>query len=175
MFVWGVIFFSNPLYQFSLFTKLRNLGISYNQEEKYLSDIYCIGIDPEARLSLIDRNDSNSKQNTQFDLIADAMEIINRYARTKEEKRIVIGVDYVFAVPESVQPFESIRQALINMPPNVFVVFGGSFVNRPDTLTTFRARLMEKQLIDPLYDIDPTIIDHIFVGSIHYDRGSIRS
>ncbi|MBN2443592.1 MAG: hypothetical protein JXJ04_19690, partial [Spirochaetales bacterium] len=173
MFIWGVIFFSNPLYQFSLFTKLRNSFLTPHRVESFLSDIYCIGIDPEARMALIDESAENGF--TQFDLIAEALKVINAYAETKKDKRIVIGVDYVFAVPESMKPFDNILNALIAMPPNVFVVLGGSLVKRPDTLTTFRARLMNEQLIDPLYDIDASIIDHLFVGSIHYDRGSIRS
>ncbi|MBN2536068.1 MAG: hypothetical protein JXB88_24520 [Spirochaetales bacterium] len=171
MFIWGVIFFSNPLYQFSLFTKVRNAGISLTREEKFFSDIYCIGIDPEARMTLIDEEGSF----TQFDLIADALNVINTYAETEKEKRIIIGIDYAFAVPESVRPFNNIRKALAAMPPNVFVVFGGLLVSRPDTLTMFRSRLMEDQLIDPLYNVDSSLIDRIFVGSIHYDRGSIRS
>lgn len=171
MFIWGVIFFSNPLYQFSLFTKLRNLSISHTRVEKYFSDIYCIGIDPEARMALIDEEGSF----TQFDLIADALTVISTYAESEPEKRIVIGIDYAFAVPESVHPFENILEALAEMPRNVFVVFGGLLIRRPDTLTMLRARLMEEQLIDPLYDIDETLLDRIFLGSIHYDRGSIRS
>jgi hypothetical protein len=171
MFIWGVLFFSNPLYQFSLFTKLRNSGISRTQEETYFSDIYCLGIDPEARMALVDEEAGF----THFDLIAESLMVINSYAETQPEKRIIVGIDYAFAVPESIHPFKNILKALEKMPSNVFIVFGGLLVKRPDTLTMFRARLMEEQMIDPLYDIDMTIIDRVFVGSIHYDRGSIRS
>jgi hypothetical protein len=171
MFIWGVIFFSNPLYQFSLFTKMRNMMIPNKQVEKYLSDIYCIGIDPETRLALMDDGGGI----TTYDIIAETLRVVNDYARQNGKKRIVVGIDYAFVAPESTDVFHEMIHVLGEMPENMFVAFGGLLIRRPDTITTLRAHLLDDKIFWPLTDREPSLGDRLFIGNLHSAKGSIRS
>ncbi|MBN1696813.1 MAG: hypothetical protein JW881_04810 [Spirochaetales bacterium] len=171
MFIWGVVFFSNPLYQFSLFTKLRNMMIPESGAEAYLEDIYCIGIDPEARLAFMAEDEGI----TYYDMIAEALDVIADYAENHGEKRVVAGIDYAFAAHEAAEVFGEMRRVLGGMPENMFVVFGGLLVRRPDTVTTLRSHLLEDRLYWPLTDIDPALGDRMFIGNLHVAKGSVRS
>ncbi|MBN1409727.1 MAG: hypothetical protein JW969_02710 [Spirochaetales bacterium] len=171
LFLWGVIFFSNPLYQQSLFMKIRNAFILEEKIEEHLSSIYCIGLDPESRLSFIDKDESY----TDFDLIALALEEVRKHAVNHPEIKIVAGLDYAFASTMRKKPFSRCIEVLSQMPPNMFVVIGSVIIKRPDTMTTLRISLLENDLLEPLLEVDPSLEDRLFLGNIHVALGNIRS
>ncbi len=171
MFVWGVIFFSNPLYQFSLFMKVRNAFVSQAHADRQLDSIYCIGIDPESKLALLDASVSF----TNYDLIALSLSSISDYALAHPERRIIAGIDYAFASGDNADPFASIRKTISEMPENMFVVIGGLLIRKPETVSTLRISLVEKWLFDLLAEAGSDAASRLFLGNLHVSEGDIRS
>jgi hypothetical protein len=171
MFVWGVIFFSNPLYQFSIFMKVRNAFVSDAVADRALDRIYCVGVDPESKLALLDENE----EFTNYDLIALSLSSISDYAQKHPDRRIVAGIDYAFAANENSDPFISMRNAIREMPANMFVVFGGLLIRKPETVSTLRISAIEKHLYDPLAEENGDVASRLFLGNIHVAEGDIRN
>ena len=173
MLIWGVIFFSNAFYQYSLFTGIRNLFISREQAQKNLSGIYCLGLDPKIKLILKDRG----VVATDYDLIADGIGAIGDYARAHPERRIVIGVDFAFAASEGPGSFDRLVEVLAGIPENLFVVFGGVLIQEPETVSFLRPDLIGEAILWEAAgrSEDGALLDRIFLGNIHYLKGSIRS
>jgi len=173
MLIWGVIFFSNAFYQFSLFTSLRNAFISEEDAERQLAGIYCLGIDPEARLLMSDAEEPA----TEYDLIADGVSVIAEYARAHPERRVVVGVDYAFAASEGPGSFDSLVEAVADTPENLFIVFGGVLIKEPETITFLRPDLLADEIVfeAAFRSDDEGLLDRLFLGNIHYLKGSIRS
>ena len=173
MLFWGIIFFSNKYYQFSIFTKLRNEFVSIEKEEQALSGIYCMGLDAKYELILRDKNIDFTK----YDMIADSISVISEYAEVHPEKRIVIGIDYAFTAKIGDNSFQRLILAVSNIPENLFIVFGGILLKQPENVAFLRPDLLETELIYPASDIakDPFLADRIFMANIHYIKGSIRS
>ncbi len=173
MLVWGVVFFSNAFYQYSLYTGIRNLFISQEQTQKNLSGIYCLGLDPKIKLILKD----GGVEATDYDLIADGVAAIGDYARAHPDRRIVIGVDYAFAASEGPGSFDRLVEILAKIPENLFVVFGGVLIQEPETISFLRPDLIGDAILWEAADRskDQALLDRIFMGNIHYLKGSIRS
>jgi hypothetical protein len=173
MLIWGVIFFSNAFYQYSLFTGVRNLFISNETIQRHLAGIYCLGLDPKIELVLEDRE----LEFTDYDLIADGIEVIGDYARAHTNRRIVIGVDFAFAASEGPDSFDRLIDTLAWIPENLFVVFGGVLIQEPETISFLRPDLLGDTILLEAAERskDRALLDRIFLGNIHYLKGSIRS
>ncbi len=173
MLIWGIIFFSNAFYQYSLFTGIRNLFIGREQAEKSLAGVYCLSIDPKIKLLLEDRG----VEVTDYDLIADGIDVIGEYARAHPEKRIVIGIDFAFASGSIPGSFDPLVASLASIPENLYVVFGGMLIQEPETVSFLRPDLIGDRILSQAVQRaeDPSLLDRIFLGNIHYLRGSIRS
>ena len=173
MLLWGIIFFSNAFYQFSLFTGIRNTFISDRRAGSLLSGIYCLGIDPKIRLILKDREEPFST----YDLIAEGIQTIGDYARLHPERRIVAGIDFAFAAKEGPESLHRLVHALAEIPGNMFIVFGGILINEPGTIAFLRSDLLGESIVPEATSLsaDPAVADRFFLGNIHYLKGSIRS
>ncbi|MCX7024892.1 MAG: hypothetical protein NT080_09755 [Spirochaetes bacterium] len=181
VFVWGLLFLSNPLYQFSSFLRTRNALITERNAERYLDDIVCIGLDQEAILAglpLGRDGDGNpvepptDRLSVTIGLINEAVKAVGDYAEAHPGQRTVIGIDYPFALAERDTPLlDSFLGAVGKLPPNAFVVVGSMIALRPDSLTTLRS----SQMFNVIAEKHPDVLDKLFLGHIHRLDAAMRS
>ncbi len=181
VFVWGLLFLSNPLYQYAAYTRARNALLTERNAERFLKDIVCIGVDQEARLAgLPVGRDADGKPvappsdtlSVTVGLIGEALAAVGEYAATRPGQRVVVGVDYPFALAErDTWLLDEFLSAVERLPPNVFVVAGSMIAKRPDSLTTLRS----SQLFNALMNRHPDAMERLFLGHIHRMDATMRS
>lgn len=179
LFLWGFIFFSNHLYQLSLYTKLRNMVVSEERVEEYMEDIHCISIDAEMRLV----SEERIGELTDYYYIAQALDAIKDFAAAHPDQRVVTGIDFAFlsslaadeGPPQATDPLGDIIEVLAQMPENMFVVLGGILNMSQGTITTLHTDFLRESLIWPATEHDYDMENNYFVGNIHILEGAVRT
>ena len=178
LFVWGFIFFSNNIYQLSSYTKLRNMFISEEREEKFLEDIHCITIDAEMALILEERIGDI----TDYYYIAQALEAVKDFALAHPERRVVTGIDFAFlsslasseGPPQATDPLADLIDVLAQMPKNMFVVIGGILSMSKGTIKTLHTDFVRERIIYPATEHDYDMEYNYFIGNIHILEGAVQ-
>lgn len=177
MFLWGLTFFSNTTFQYSIFTKIRNIFISDAEQNKMMSGIYVIDIDYEARI-IADQKNSNS-----YDMLAESIKFIASYAESTPDKKIVIGLNTVYIDQDNSDnsSFDYLIETLATLPENLIIVFGGALNIKADRITFLRMKFIYNKIIKPAinrYEIkkkNKNLKNRIFIGNIHYIKSKIKN
>lgn len=184
--VWGMLFFSNPLYQLSLFTRVRNSIISPAVVEEELSDIYVIGVDPRAIMSF----DTDPERNATYDMLAGGIQALSAYALALEpDEKVIVGIDYVFLQGDE-NEVGRIVQTLARTPDNLTLIFGMTLEQSPGGLAAFGPEFLTRRITIPaisarnefLQTVDPGELPRfqipldrrILFGHLHLAEGTIR-
>ena len=173
LFLWGFIFFSNSLYQFSLYTQLRNAFITEEKTEEYLDNIHCISIDAETRLVM----EEAKGELTDYYYIAMALKQIKDFAQEHPEKRVVTGIDFAFltSMKETAGGAEAVVEVLKTIPKNMFIVLGGVLHQREGSISTLHTDFLREGIVYPATDHDYSMEHNYFVGNIHVLEGEVRT
>jgi class 3 adenylate cyclase len=179
--LWGLLYFSNPLYQLSMFTKLRNAFISEDEVRSRFSGITCIAVDSERYLAAEEEKVEGESLGAAKEkagaislrLVAEALGQAKSHALANPDKKIVVGVDYAI-VGNPGGALSDIVRALDGMPDNLFVVFGGVLTSDATDTSTLRANLLYERLILKATK-DEAGERNFFIGNLNILMSSVRS
>jgi hypothetical protein len=169
----GGLLLTNSTYQFSLFTRLRNSFVGPVAAYERIANIRGVVLDDETTLILGER----SFPGDVYDALGESIRVINEYAATVSERRVVIGVDYVLNSVEKDGELDLLAAVLGELEPNLLVVLGGALSQAGIETGYFRSDVFRDRLISRLRQArgDEYVDRHIFIGNLHILKGNAVS
>jgi hypothetical protein len=170
---WGWVWLSNELYQFDVFTRIRNELLPEKRIMQRFDKFLFIDLDPDSYLILRDLPDV---EDPELWMAAETLQVVSETARRYPDRRFVLGFDIAFFGSEKgsiskvragagtasdtgptagrgpeVKEVEADIKVLLtrlgNIPENLYVVLGSRIVNNgPDTYAFPRSDYLMQEI-----------------------------
>ena len=162
---WGWVWLSNELYQFDVFTRIRNGLLPEDRISQRFDKFLFIDLDPDSYLIL---RDLPEVEDPELWMAAETLQVVSEKARNHPETRFVLGFDIAFFGSEKgsistkragpagdrgpggneVEPdMKVLLTRLGSIPENLYVVLGSRIVNNgPETYVFPRSDYLMQEI-----------------------------